>query len=79
MEMDEKKAKKPTEQNCFYGPINMQMVAMDYQVYFYVVPPSLKYDQLKESPRKAECYAFQDKVGRLSKLNSNFKVTYFLP
>ena len=60
------------------APITMQMIAMDNQVYFYVSPP-LKYDQLKESPRKAECYAFQDKVWRLSKLNSNFKATYSLP
>ena len=34
---------------------------------------------LKETPRKAEGYAYQSKVRILSKLDSNFKATYSLP
>ena len=58
--MGEKKAKRQTEQNCFHGSnkINLLIVAMVIKV---------KCDPLKETPRKAEGYACQDKVRSLSK------------
>ena len=77
--MDKKKANKPTNQNCVHGSKNIQMVAMEIPVViycgFFVL---LKCDPFEETPRKAEGYACQDKVRRLSKWDSIFKANYSL-
>ena len=58
--------------------INIQMVAIDIQVFifylFFYFP--LKYDPLEQTPRKAEGYACQNVLCRLSKCDSIFKATY---
>ena len=78
--MDKKRANKPTDQNCFHCFNKYTKSSHGYpSVYFFsLFYLPLKIDPFEETPRKAEGYACQDVVPKLSKFYSIFKETYSL-
>ena len=78
--MDKKKAKKPSDQNCFHGTNKYTNGSHGYlSVFLCLFYFPLKCDPLEIFFRKAEGYAYQDLVRRLLKWDSIFKATYSLP
>ena len=77
--MDKKKAKKPTDQNCFHGTNKYTNCSHEYLSVFlvFVLFPAEMWPTWKKILEKMKAY--QDVVRRLLKWDSIFKATYSLP